>query len=219
MLQQGNVGRYRVLVVGQTPPPFHGQGIMLHRLVSSDMASVAISHIRMEFSKSMDQVGRFEFGKLFHLISIILQIYYRRIRERNEALYYPPAGPNRVPMYRDMIILICTRWLFKKTIFHMQASGISEMYPKLGWLGKKLFRAAYFRPDAIIRLSEHTVDDAAGLQALREFIIPNASEDELPRFQALRRERRDSQPLQLLYLGTVCRTKGLWFCWKPAKNC
>ncbi len=170
----------------------------------------------------MDQVGRFEIGKLFHLVSIILQIYYRRIREQSEALYYPPAGPNRVPMYRDMIILISTRWLFRKTIFHMQASGISEMYPKLGALGKFLFRAAYFHPDAVIRLSEHTVDDTSGLKAKREFLIPNSSEDELPRFSPTGAANANSDPIQLLYLGTVCESKGirvlLQACGQLAKN-
>ena len=113
----------KVLVVGQTPPPFHGQGIMLDRLVRSQMEGVELFHVRMAFSKNMNEVGRFEIGKLIHLVFVVASIVWHRVRYGISNLYYPPAGPNRIPMFRDFVILIATRWMFKKTIFHMQLSG------------------------------------------------------------------------------------------------
>ena len=40
-----------------------------------------------------------------------------------------------------------------------------------------MFRRAYFRPDAAIRLSELTPEDGKGLKARREFIVPNGIAD------------------------------------------
>lgn len=201
----------RVVVVGQTPPPFHGQGIMLERLVRSQMQSVSIHHVRMAFSESMDDVGRFQIGKLFHLVSVIVQIVFARITHRGEVLYYPPAGPNRVPVYRDLIILLSTRWMFRKTVFHFQAGGVSTLQDELSPWMRRLFEWAYFNADGAVRLSELTPEDGAGLRAKREFIIPNCAEDERDRFLATEEKRDASQtkPLRILYLGTVCRTKGM----------
>ncbi|MEM8681028.1 MAG: hypothetical protein AAGF97_16915, partial [Planctomycetota bacterium] len=48
-----------VLVVGQTPPPFHGQAMMLQRLLDSQPASVQLHHVRLAYSRTLDDVGRF----------------------------------------------------------------------------------------------------------------------------------------------------------------
>lgn len=202
----------RVLVVGQTPPPFHGQGIMLERLVNASMERVDKRHVRMAFSKNMDEVGRAGVGKVIHLLQVIWNVVTQRFLHRSQVLYYPPAGPNRIPMWRDIVILICTRWLFQKTVFHMQASGISELYPSLGNVGRWFFRRAYFEPDCVIRLSEHTSNDAQSLRAKREFIIPNCADDELANYADIQQQRLARSPEsapKLLYLGTVCRTKGI----------
>lgn len=199
----------RVVVVGQTPPPFHGQGIMLERLVRSRMKSVSIRHVRMAFSGSMDDVGRFQIGKLFHLVSVVLQIVLARVGHRAEVLYYPPAGPNRVPVYRDLIILLATRWMFRKTVFHFQAGGVSTIREDLSPLLKRMFGWAYFSADGAVRLSELTPQDGRGLRAKREFIVPNCAEDERDRFPSAESKNDNAKQLRILYLGTVCRTKGI----------
>ena len=48
----------KVLVVGQTPPPFNGQAIMIDRLLKSDPAGIELTHVRMGFSTHMNELGR-----------------------------------------------------------------------------------------------------------------------------------------------------------------
>ncbi len=199
---------WRILIVGQTPPPVHGQGIMLERLIRSDMKSVELHHIRLAFSKSMDEVGRFKPAKVLHLLKVILQVYYCRIVHHVQVLYYPPAGPNRIPMWRDIVFLLATRWLFAKTIFHMHANGISTMHARLTGPSRWLFERAYYRPEAVIRMSEFTSEDGRGLQAVAEYIVPNCAEDE-SEIHATDRGSNPDGSSTLLYLGTVCETKGM----------
>lgn len=210
--------KVRVLVVGQTPPPVHGQSVCLQRVVESNMDSVEIVHVRMAFSKSNDEVGRFQIRKLSELVSVILRIWWVRLTNRIDVFYYPPAGPNRIPIYRDIIILLCTRWMFPKTVYHMHASGGSEVGMQMRGLSRFLFKRAYNKPDAVIRLSEHTIDDATNYEAKRQFFVPNCAEDEFDRFanskttvadDANTKTSSEPDPLQLLYLGTVCKTKGV----------
>jgi mRNA-degrading endonuclease RelE of RelBE toxin-antitoxin system len=59
--------RIKVLVVGQTPPPFHGQAIMIERLLVARFSRLELCHVRMAFSSSIADVGRVRPGKLLHL--------------------------------------------------------------------------------------------------------------------------------------------------------
>src|SRR5262245_2336775 len=103
----------QVLVVGQTPRPLHGQALMLEKLLRGHFTKLGRSPVRMSFSAEVAQVGRFRARKLVHLAGVVAGIVRARVRARDPVLYYPPAGPNRVAMYRDLLVLIPTRWLFR----------------------------------------------------------------------------------------------------------
>jgi len=110
-------------------------------------------------------------------------------------------------MYRDLAILISTRWLFKHAIFHLHAGGISKLYPKLSLILKYLFRRAYFKADGVIRLSELTPPDNQNLKAKREFIIPNGIEDcYIPQNTSKRKQNSASE---ILFVGVLRESKGI----------
>jgi glycosyltransferase involved in cell wall biosynthesis len=204
-----------VLVVGQTPPPVHGQAVMIERLLRGRYASVRLFHVRMAFSDSIGDVGRFRLGKIFHLLSVIVRIAYSRIVHRTSVLYYPPAGPNRVPLYRDLAILLCTRWMFPFTVFHLHASGMADMYPRLPAGIQFLFRRALFHADAVIRITRCHSADALLLQARHNYVIPNGIEDDYLEFGNATRSvlvhepAEPSPPLQILFVGALRESKGV----------
>ena len=199
----------RVLVVGQTPPPFHGQSIMIQMLVDGPLDGVDVWHLRMAFSDNMDQVGRFQIGKVFHLIYLIFSVFWLRIRYRIQVLYFPPAGPDRIPLIRDTLFLLSTRWLFRKTVFHFQASGVSELIVKLPAWQRFFVMRAMIRPDAAIQLSALTVADAKFFEAKRTYFIPNAADDFAGKKLPIRTHDQDGLKTRILYVGTVCETKGI----------
>jgi len=198
-----------VIAVGQTPPPVHGQAIMIKMLLDGKMEGVRLHHIRMGFSENMDQVGRVQFGKVFHLVSLILQIWFARFRYGATILYYPPAGANRVPVYRDILLLLSTRWIFRKTIFHFHAGGVSELIPTLRQPIRLLAQLALFKPSSAIQLSELTVADGVGLKAKKIFIVPNAAYDDAAELGWRPEDRKGASIRNLLYVGTVCEGKGV----------
>ena len=198
----------KVLVVGQTPPPLHGQAIMIQQLLQTKLPKVKIFYMPMHFSREMGQVGKFSVSKILELFKVIVGILSYRIMYNVRILYYPPAGPNMLPMIRDLVILGTTRWLFSKTIFHFHAGGISEVYPTLSFPLRALFRKAYFYPDIAIRTSSLAPSDGTNLRAIHDLIIPNGIEDIAQGFLTAIR-RKDSQPVKLLYVGALCESKGL----------
>jgi glycosyltransferase involved in cell wall biosynthesis len=199
----------RVLVVGQTPPPIHGQSIMIKMLLDGELPGVELYHVRMAFSDDMNQVGRFRLGKLSHLLYVILNIVYYRFRFGIRILYYPPAGPNLVPLLRDVAILLSTRWLFSKTIFHFHACGVTEFIARSPLPLKWLAGIAMSKPAAAVQLSELTGSDPKALAAKRIYTIPNAAPDEAKGMSPEGRPSATAGSLRLLYVGTVCEGKGV----------
>jgi len=197
----------KVLVVGQTPPPYGGQAIMIQKLLAGNYKKIHLHHVRLAFSEDMDSIGKFQIAKVFHLFSVVAAIIYQRFRHGIEILYYPPAGPDRIPMYRDLFILICTRWLFRKTVFHFHAGGISELYPQLSLLLRLLFQIAYFSPDAAIQLSPLNPPDGQELRARHQFIVPNGTEDVYSQY--LQDKHPSDSIVTILFVGILCESKGV----------
>lgn len=201
----------KVLVVGQSPPPYSGQAMMIERFVNSRLEGVQLIHVRMGFSSHMNEVGRVRLSKIFHMFAIVARIIYHRFADRVKILYYPPAGPDRVPMYRDCFILIATRWLFDKTIFHFRAGGISDLYGRLPRWQRWFFRQAYFNADAAIRLSELNPQDGRRLDAKRDYVIPNGLDDPCPGLVVpLNASAEPSkEALHILFVGILRESKGV----------
>lgn len=197
----------KILVLGQTPPPFGGQAIMISRMLEGHYKNALLYHVRMSFSKDMDDMGRVRFGKLLHPFSIIAKVAYLRLRHNIGVLYYPPSGPDYLPMLRDIAILMSTRWMFKKTIFHFHAAGTSELYAKLPGYMRALYRWSYFKPDAAIQLSIHNPDDAKCLRAKSKHIVPNGIEDDYRVMGGASKPENDT--CNILFVGMVSESKGI----------
>lgn len=195
----------KIVFVGQTPPPFGGQAIMIEKILQGNYNGVKLYHVRLAFSKEMNEIGKANISKVFHLFTIIAKIIYYRITKGASILYYPPAGPDKVPVIRDILILVSTRWLFKKTIFHYHAGGLSEMQissPVFKWL----YNMAYRKADCAILLSELNPSDGKNLDAKKEVVIPYGIEDN---YNESFPKKARSETVQLLFVAIIKESKGI----------
>jgi glycosyltransferase involved in cell wall biosynthesis len=196
----------KILVVGQTPPPIGGQAVLIKLLLDARYEHAELFHVRMAFSQEMDEIGRVKTAKFWRLLRLIGAIISTKLKHQARVLYYPPAGPNRVPFYRDVVILMATRWMFKKVIFHFHAGGVSDLYPALNPVEKWLFRRAYFYPDLAIRASPLNPEDGRFMRARQETIIPCGLPDEGARYSLT---RTDGPRARVLLAGVLSESKGI----------
>jgi glycosyltransferase involved in cell wall biosynthesis len=196
----------RVIAVGQTPPPFGGQADTMQLFVTGLYRRLEVCHVRMAFSKRTADIGKLRAGKLPHLVSLVARILWRRARTGARILYYPPGGPNLVPILRDLVILLSTRWAFQATAFHFHAAGVSEVEPSLPWPVRRLFRAAYGRADLAIQTSALNPPDGRRLGARRVVVVPSG----IPDHPLAQQPRNNSTtPPVLLYVGVLRESKGV----------
>ncbi|MEQ9307272.1 MAG: glycosyltransferase family 4 protein [Marinoscillum sp.] len=197
----------KILVVGQTPPPYHGQAISTERMLNGKYKDVKLYHVRLAFSSSHGEIGKFKLKKLLMLPLLIIRIGIMRIWYNIPTLYYMPGGIGVIPIYKDLLVLLPTRFLFKNTIFHFRSAGIEEHYKLLGPVLKRLFHVAFDKPDIAIRLSKLNPDDSSFLNAKIDFILPNGMEDV---FSKRIRSEKSDQIVRILYIGSMISSKGIF---------
>jgi glycosyltransferase involved in cell wall biosynthesis len=205
----------KILVVGVTPPPYGGQAMMTERLIKAHFENLKIYHVRMAFSKTMAEVGRFNINKITHMFSIVLRALYSRFKYDVQTLYYMPGGSNAAPVLRDIFILFFLRLFFKKTIFHFRAAGVSQVVARQPYVFKKMAQFVYHAPDLAIHLSSLNPNDGGYFKAKKIVVIPNGLEDSALPYLPI--QRKNKEYVTILYVGVVQETKGIVVLLETAK--
>jgi len=190
---------------------------MIAKLLEGRFDRVRLFHVRMAFSEDMESVGRFAFRKVWVLFTTILRIWWARFRYRTPVMYYPPSGPNKVPVLRDIVLLCCTRCLFRKVVFHFHAGGVSGFEGELPRPLRPLFRAAYRRPALAIRTAPQNPEDGLTLGAARSVVIPNGIED--MRGTVPEHTAGPGEPLTILFTGVLIPSKGVMVLLEAFRQC
>ena len=198
-----------ILIVGQTPPPVNGQTAMIQSILQGTYANVRLHHVRMTFSRSIDEVGTFTLRKLVVLLMCVCQIIRARFRTKASVLYYPPAGPAIVPVIRDIAVLLSIRWMFRYTVLHFHAAGLTEIYPRLPMVVKPFYKLAYRDADLAIVTARSRVSLGLDLNAKGVTVIPYGIEDLATTSSLDRANHRGCIPT-ILFMGILCDGKGLF---------
>jgi len=197
--------KVRLLIMGQTPPPYVGQMLSIESLVNANYQDLDVYHTRMNYSQRPDQIGKVRLRKVFHLVRVIADSSYKILRHRIDVIYYPP-GIDTVPVLRDIATLMVLRRFGRKLIFAFHASGLSERGPSwrgiVGWL----FRSAFFFPDAAIHKSSLNPPDGQFLKAKAVYTVANGLPDQFERFRNLKPINRF--PV-ILFVGLMKEEKGV----------
>lgn len=196
-----------MLVVGQTPPPFGGQAVMIEKFLEGQYASLQLAHVRLAYSEEMSEVGRFSLRKVWVLFRTIGAVWSARLRHRSDVLYYPPSGPNLVPILRDIIFLIAVRWCFRYTVFHFHAGGVSSFMAKLPLPLRWLAWLAYRKPHLAIRTSDLAPPDAQYFKARDVVSVYNGIEDLAG--AEITRSLEPGRRIRILFTAVLVPSKGV----------
>ncbi len=196
-----------LVLVGQTPPPYNGQNVMIEVLRAGLQELRPVEHVRMSYSTSIDEVGRLKFSKFFKLFALIRDT--RRALKKNpgSTLYYPPASPNWIPILRDILYLPCVRHLAKKVVYHYHAYGIAEFLEHRPLLSK-VARWAYGKADLAVVPTEPCQTDPLYLKSKRIETVPYGRDLPTSRSEAETPTLRGD--LRILFVGIHTEGKGFF---------
>jgi glycosyltransferase involved in cell wall biosynthesis len=201
----------KLLVFAHTPPPVHGQSVMVATLVEGLRADpdIAVLHVNARFSHDTADVGRIRPGKSFALLGAVIRAWRLRARHGPAAFYYVPAPGKRGALYRDFLVLLLCRPFFRRLVLHWHAIGLGE------WLNRRAFaperwlaRRLLGRADVSLVLAPIFTADADVLVPRQVAVVPNCVPDPGP--AAPRPPRAANAPTEVLFLGLCTREKGLF---------
>ncbi len=193
-----------LLLLGQTPPPWHGQAVATQILFDHDWPDFEVHRLRMEFSEDMHEVGKFQWKKLSHLFHLIRKT--RRLLKLNPGalLFYPPGSAKWIPFLRDVFFLGCTRHLAGRTIFIYHASGL-PVFVSSGWLRRLLGRLAYHEADLSLEVAQEKIPPHDVFRAKSWQWCPCAiAVPDIPLIS-----KATANPLVVLFVGSLQEGKGV----------
>lgn len=200
----------KLLVLAQTPPPLHGQSLMVQTLVAGLPArDVALHHVPLNLSRDHADIGRWRIGKVFGIFGACFRAIAARFSQHCDTLYYVPAPGKRAALYRDWLVMLLCRPFYKKLVLHFHNGGLGEwLETHASIVERKLTHLLLGRADLAIVLTESLRTDAQALSARDIAVVPNGIEDPAPDFTAT--PASQASHFRVLFLGLCSAEKGLF---------
>jgi glycosyltransferase involved in cell wall biosynthesis len=194
----------KLLVFAHTPPPHHGQSYMVELMLQNfggdrrggrpgrpPAFAFECYHVNARFSKTLEDIGKFQGGKIFLILWYCLQAIWCRLRYGVTNFYYVPAPGKRVAVYRDWLILCLCRPFFKRTIFHWHAAGLAKWIETSVQIRTRSLNYHWFKQaDLSIVISQYNVADAEKLRPRKIRIVSNGIPDPCADYVSAVRPRR-----------------------------
>ena len=193
-----------IVIVGQTPPPWHGQAVATAMLFEHRWQDLDVACVRMAYSDEMERIGKVDLRKIRHLWQLVRETRRLLKARPGSILLYPPASPHWVPFLRDVAYLSCVRYLAGKTAFIFHAGGFGEFMAGSrvrSWLARK----AYGRPELCLEVAKEEVPPHRVLSADRWCWTPYGIE--VPGVSRVAKGPED--PAVVLFVGSLQEGKGV----------
>lgn len=195
----------KLVLFAHTPPPHHGQSYMTQLLLdglggdarcrapgsTQTPQGIEVFHVNARLSSGAEDIGRARWHKLFLLLRHCAEALWCRVRHGAAHLYYVPAAPARVPLYRDWMVMALCRPFFRTLTLHWHAAGLGE------WIGtqarpweRAVTRWLLGGHALSLVLAESNRRDAEALGARRIEVVPNGIPDPCPDFESTVLPRR-----------------------------
>jgi glycosyltransferase involved in cell wall biosynthesis len=205
----GAAERKSLIVVGPTPPPYHGVAVMTALLIDSlrDRGLLA-GHLETRDPRPVSAMGRLDLTNLWlglkHAMGLVV-LFARQPR----AAVYVPISQNRWGFLRDAVFLIAARLAGRPRIVHLHGAYFATFRADSGPLVRGAIRAALGGVDQAWVLTD-------GLRGVFEDLVPqdrvgvleNAADDPATAGQEPPVRAPSPESLRILYLSNLVPDKG-----------
>jgi len=236
----------KLLIFAHVPPPHHGQSYAVKLMLETfggdrrkskfrnqpvNRFGIECYHVNARFSKTLEDIGEIQFGKILLILFYCLQAIWCRYRYGVENFFYVPAPGKPVALYRDWLVMLVCRPFFKRIIFNWRAAGLAKWLETATSIHTRSYTYNRMKDaDLSIVLSDFSRHDAEKLTARRIITVAGGVPDPCPQFETdiLPRHREriarrkgivngdfrgasdHDRAVNVLYLALVSREKGVF---------
>jgi glycosyltransferase involved in cell wall biosynthesis len=197
----------KILLFIKVPPPITGATLMNKQVSDSKLLNenFKIRSLLISYAQSINDLGKFNFSKLFIFIKIFRTLIKECIYNRPRFIYFQ-ISPLGISFYRDLIFISVIKLFKIEIVYHLHGKGIKKV------VENRFLAMPYkfaFRNSRIICLSNLLTDD---LKAVFKgpFEIVNNGIPEIPEEKILEYQLgKNSDKIQILFLSNLIRSKGI----------
>jgi glycosyltransferase involved in cell wall biosynthesis len=202
----------KVLFLSPLPPPHYGSAmsseVCLEILKKS--GDFDVHSIKLNYSRSMSDIGRINFSKISGLLSVRNRIRNEIRRFEPEIIYFVPATSGFGLLRDSFFVKQIRKMSDKKILFHVRSKVLEK-----DWANKRKNRIIreLFKDGSAIVLGESLIGDLHNLIKRENiYILPNAIGNEVSekRFNEIIKKRKRGNNPKVLFLSNMDETKG-WF--------
>lgn len=206
----GPAERPVAVIIGPTPPPYHGMSIFTRQILNSPTlrAAYELVHLDTADRRPSDNMGRFELTNVVLGVSHAARLAWMMVRHR-PSIVYVEVSQNTWAYVRDAVFIIVGRVLGARVVTHLHGSDLRAFYERSNPFVRWLIRWTSRRLAGAAVLGEELRGIYDGLVVPeRVHSVPNGVPDPFPGGPT--RRRAPGAAVTVSYLGTLTRRKGIF---------
>lgn len=194
----------RILLIGQTPPPYHGSNIMAKTMLETLYKNEHdVLFINKAFSKTIKSIGRIDFRKLARIPILTIQVVFACLNKKPIlCIYFIAYG--KIAFLFDAFIILIIRKLKIPYVLRFGAKGFRDLVSEnrfwkvlvsntLANASAGFAQAEILKKDVNMYIRENNI-----------YLIPNSVNDNYKKIEPL----RERQTIRLLFLSNLIPSKG-----------
>jgi glycosyltransferase involved in cell wall biosynthesis/2-polyprenyl-3-methyl-5-hydroxy-6-metoxy-1,4-benzoquinol methylase len=196
-----------VLVIGPTPPPFHGVAVATHSLLrAAGNQRLVLLHLDIADRRGIEHVDKPDAYDVYLFCRQWLRLLGMLLARRPDVVYLA-ISQGTIGFLRDSLFVGLAWCLRRRIVIHLHGANLAHWFSRRSRPFKALIRAVLGRATRLIVLGEVVRASLDGLVAReRIVIVPNGVSWE--HGAVPQRVRSPGQKLRVLFLSTLCREKG-----------
>jgi len=208
---------YKLLIIGQLPPPHHGSNVMTEIFIKSlKNLGCNITIVEKTFSNRIEDVRKLSILKIFKIPVITSLLIYRLVRNKYDLCFYflstkPPS------IFVDAFFLFIIRMFRIKYVLYLHAKGLIDLNMKIVWPLRSFVKKTISLSLGALVLGERLKVDLRHLIPNEYlFVLPNAVPDIKSKKSDINYNK--NRPVKILFLSNLMPSKGPMEFLKMAKK-
>lgn len=203
----------RILVIGPTPPPYHGVAVMTGHIVQSlEQLGRFAGHLDTRDPQPLETIGRLNASNLILGLRHAWRLH-RLLRGATSIRVVLPISQGRWGFLRDAVFVLIIHLHRGRLILHLHGAALDKFYDRSGSVMRWIIRAVFHRADAAWALTPSLERMFNGLvPTTRVTHIENVtSSPEMIEADAMSHHNScEGSPLRVLYLANLRQKKGVF---------
>jgi glycosyltransferase involved in cell wall biosynthesis len=198
--------KQRVLVIGPTPPPYHGMTTATLAMLNSSLRDqFDLIHLDTSDRRDIENIGRWDWRNIRLALEHGAKFLWL-LAVRRPHIVLVQLSQNRPAVLRDLLFLVPARLTGRHVVVHLNGGYFRQYYESEGGAMRALIRYALGRVIAVVVLGERFRPIFEGLvPSDRIFVVPNGLDaNEL---FAIPRPNGFGEP-HVFFLSNLVREKG-----------